>query len=95
MAIRGTPPLPQHTHTKSTKSTHAINPQFCHIYIPIATFADNLDFEVVDSTGSRDRVRGSHRGGVFVVLAMTCRSRKTPRKSADNCSYSQQNITRV
>lgn len=47
------------------------------ICIPISTFADNLDFKVVNATGGRDGVGGSHRRCVFVVLPMTCKRRKT------------------
>lgn len=44
--------------------------------LPVATFADNLDFEVVDAAGSRDWVCGPHGCCVFVVLAMTYGKKK-------------------
>lgn len=48
--------------------------QLSRVSLPISTFADNLDFKVVDPTGSRDWVCGSHWCCVFVVLAMACRT---------------------
>lgn len=51
--------------------------RFGRICIPISAFADNLDFKVVNPTGGGDRVGGSHRCCILVVLPMTCRSIKT------------------
>lgn len=41
-------------------------------YLPVSTFADNLNFEIIDSTSSRDWVCRSHRRCILVVFAMAC-----------------------
>ena len=38
---------------------------------PISSFADDLDFEVVDSTRSWYRVAGSNGGSILVILTTT------------------------
>lgn len=41
-------------------------------HLPVSTFADNLHFEIIDSTSSRDWVCCSHRRCVLVVFTMAC-----------------------
>lgn len=45
--------------------------------LPISSFADNLHFKIVNTTGSGDGVGGTHRGRIFVIFAMTwCKKAK-------------------
>lgn len=44
----------------------------CRDYLPVSTFTDNLDFEIIDSTSSRDWVCCPHRRRVLVVFTVTC-----------------------
>lgn len=41
-------------------------------YLPVSTFADNLDFEIVDATSGGDRVRRPHGRRILVVFAVAC-----------------------
>lgn len=56
---------------------HAMKPEQSCICLPISAFADNLDFKVVDPTGSGDWVCGSHWCCILVVLTMACKRRNT------------------
>ena len=39
-------------------------------HVSVTAFAHNLDLEVVEATGGRDRVGGPHRAGVLVSFAV-------------------------
>ena len=42
-----------------------------HAHVPVTTLGDDLDLEVVQTARGGDRMRGPHRGGVFVGFAVT------------------------
>jgi len=51
---------------------------------PVSTLADDLDLKVVDAAGGGDGLCGTHRGGVFVVLAMACERKQSKWISVEN-----------
>jgi len=51
---------------------------------PIASFTDDLDFKVVDSTGRRDGLCGTHTRSIFMCLPYSCNVRHSQLEHGNN-----------